>query len=118
MVDKFPRPVKAERRVTETYCVLCREEGKPNETARDFVTIRPKSGGRQRRIAVCRAHFGTLGDSQSPYEVVAAPARGVSAKGLAREKKHVEGKSERGNINRTLRRAERFSKGQRGRLGE
>jgi hypothetical protein len=118
MVDKVPRRIQSEGSVNETYCALCREEGKPNETARDLVTIRPKSGGRLRRVAVCRSHADGLGKSESPYELVVAPARGVSAKGLARESRHVQGKSERGNINRSLRRAERYSKGQRGRLGE
>jgi hypothetical protein len=118
LVDKVQRRVQSEGRAKETYCLLCREEGKRNETARDYVTVRLKSGGAVRRIAVCRSHADGLGRSESPYEVVAAPARGVSAKGLARESKHVQGKSEQGNINRSLRRAERFSKGARGRLGE
>ena len=100
------------------YCVLCKEEGNPNEMARDVVTIRPRDGGKPRRAALCLAHFVGLGRPGSLYEVAAAPGRAVPAKGLARQRRHVEGKSEQGNINRTLRRAERYSKGQRGRLGE
>ena len=118
MVEKAPRRTSGKGGARESYCVLCREEGKPNETALDVVTIRPRSGGRVLRATVCLFHLNGLGKPGSVYELVAAPPRGVPAKGLARESKHVEGKSEKGNINRTLRRAERYSKGQRGRLGE
>jgi len=118
LVDKVSKIARREGGGTESYCVLCKEEGKPNETARDVVTIRPKRGGTLRRVTVCLAHFNGLGKPESTYELVAAPGRGIPAKGLARQSKHVQGKSEKGNINRTLRRAERYSKGQRGRLGE
>ncbi len=70
------------------------------------------------RVPLCLAHAEGLGKPGSLYDVVTPPARVVPAKGLARQTRHVEGKSEKGNINRTLRRAERYSKGQRGRLGE
>jgi hypothetical protein len=118
MVDRVTRRVRGEGSASEGYCVLCKEEGKPSETARDVVTIRPREGGRPMRVALCLAHVEGLGRPGSLYEVVAAPARVIPAKGLARQTMHVEGKSEKGNINRTLRRAERYSKGQRGRLGE
>jgi len=118
MVDKVARRARSEGGASERYCVLCKEEGKPGETARDVVTIRPREGGRPMRVALCLAHADGLGRPGSLYEVVAAPARVIPAKGLARQSRHVEGKSEKGNINRTLRRAERYSKGQRGRLGE
>jgi hypothetical protein len=118
MVGKAQRRVSSEGGASDGYCVLCREEGKPNETARDVVTIKPRNGGRERRVTVCLAHLDGFGKPESLYEVVAAPVRGIPAKGLARQIRHVQGKSEKGNINRTLRRAERYSKGQRGRLGE
>ena len=118
MVVNIASRSRSESGTTERYCILCKEEGKPSETARDVVTIRPREGGRPMRVALCLAHVEGLGRPGSLYEVVTAPARVIPAKGLARQTIHVEGKSEKGNINRTLRRAERYSKGQRGRLGE
>jgi len=118
MVDKVTRRVRSEGEASDGYCALCKEEGKPSETARDVLTIRPREGGKPMRVPLCLAHVEGLGKSGSLYELVAPPARIVPAKGLARQTRHVEGKSEKGNINRTLRRAERYSKGQRGRLGE
>jgi len=70
------------------------------------------------RVSLCLSHFEGLGKPGSLYELVAPPARVVPTKGSARQNLHVEGKSEKGDISRTLRRAERYSKGQRGRLGE
>lgn len=49
--------IHSEGGVNERYCVLCNEEGKPNETAREMVTIRPRSGGEPGRVAVCPAHL-------------------------------------------------------------
>lgn len=118
MAGKAARRVPSRTGEGERYCALCKEEGKPRETARDFVTIRPKEGGSPMRVPLCVAHREGLGKTSSLYELVAPPARAVPAKGQARQALHVEGKSEKGNISRTLRRAERYSKGQRGRLGE
>ena len=119
MDDKVPRRIQSEGGVSERYCVLCKEEdGKPNETAHDMVTLRPKSGGKLRRVAVCLLHVDSLGKPGFPYEVIAEPARGNRAKGSVRPGEHVLGKSEKGNINRKLRRVERYSRTQRGRLGE
>ncbi len=70
------------------------------------------------RVPLCLAHFEGLGKPGSLYELVIPPARVVPVKGSARQNLHVEGKSEKGDISRTLRVTERYSKGQRGRLGE
>jgi hypothetical protein len=118
MYDKVPGRAHSESGVGQRYCVLCKEEGKPNETARHMVTIRPKSGGKPREIAVCLGHADSLGKPASPYEVIAEPARGIPSRGSVRPGKHNEEKSEKGDINRTLRRVGRYSKSQRGRLGE
>jgi len=118
MVDKATRQVHNEGGVGDGYCALCKEEGRPSETARDVLTIRPREGGKPMRVPLCLAHVDGLGKPGSLYELINPPRRVVPAKGLARQTLHVEGKSEKGNINRTLRRAERYSKGQRGRLGE
>ena len=118
MVDKVVRRVRTGGGTSERFCVLCKEEGRPNEAAREVVTIRARDGGRPMRVALCLSHVDGLGRPGSLYEAVPPPARVIPAKGLARQTRHVEGKSEKGNINRTLRRAERYSKGQRGRLGE
>jgi hypothetical protein len=118
LVDRIASRSRNESAAAERYCVFCKEEGKPGESAREVVTIRPREGGRQVRVALCLAHVQGLGRPGSLYVLVAPPARTIPAKGLARQTLHVEGKSEKGNINRTLRRAERYSKGQRGRLGE
>jgi hypothetical protein len=119
MYEMASRRIHSEGGVTERYCVLCREEeGKPNETAHEMVTIRPKIGGKQRRVAVCLVHVASLGKAASPHEVIAEPIRGNRPKGYAQPVEHVQGKSEKGNINRTLRRVERYGRTQRGRLGE
>ena len=118
MTERVARQVRTAGGTGERYCVLCKEEGKPGETAREVVTVRPREGGRPMRLALCLAHLDGLGRPGSLYEAVPPPSRVIPAKGLARQNLHVEGKSEKGNINRTLRRAERYSKGQRGRLGE
>ena len=119
MNDKVPRRIHSEGGVGERYCVLCKEEAsKPNETARHMMTIRPRSGGKLRRIAVCLAHADSLDKVTYPYEVIAEPTRGIPTRGSVRPGKHIQRKSEKGDINRTLRRIERYSKTQRGRLGE
>jgi hypothetical protein len=114
---KAQRRIHSEGGVNERYCVLCAEEGKPNETSRDMVTIRPRSGGEQRRIAVCSAHLETLGEPSSPY-LVASPTVSLPTRGSPRPHQNVQRKSQTGDISRTLRRVERYGKTQRGRLGE
>lgn len=118
MVDKMARRVRSQVGAVERYCTLCKEEGRPSESARDVVTIRPRGGGKAMRVPLCLAHTEGLGKPGSLYELVIAPARVVPVKGSARQNLHVEGKSEKGDISRTLRVTERYSKGQRGRLGE
>lgn len=54
--------------------------------------------------------------SKPPY-VVAEP-RGISSKGPARSRKYVQGKRAKGEISRNSRRRGRYSRTQRGRLGE
>jgi hypothetical protein len=115
--DKAPRRIHSEGGANERYCVLCREEGKPNETARDMVTIRPKSGGEPRKVAVCSGHVESLGEPASPY-VVAEPVRVLPTRGSIRPGKHFQGKSVKGDISRGMRKIERYGKTQRGRLGE
>jgi hypothetical protein len=115
--EKPPKPIHSEGGVNERHCVLCREEGKPNETAHDMVTIRPRSGGEPRTVAVCLAHIKSLGESASPY-VVAEPVRAFPTRGSARPRTYVPGKRKNGDIPRTIRKAERYGGTQRGRLGE
>ena len=114
---KPPRPIRSEGGVNDRHCVLCKEEGKANETARDMVTIRKRSGGEPRRVAACSAHVKSLGEPTSPY-VVAEPIRGLPTRGSARPRPYVEGKKKDGDISRTIRRVERYGRTQRGRLGE
>jgi hypothetical protein len=118
MVNRAPRQTSSEGGAGERYCVLCEEDGKPNEIARNMVTIRPKSGGEPRRVAICLVHVDGLGKPESAYKVVAEPTKAVQPKNSARAGKQSQGKSQRGDINRTLRQTERYGKTQRGRLGE
>jgi hypothetical protein len=112
-----PHPIRSEGGVNERHCVLCKEEGRPNETAHEMVTIRPRSGGEARKIAVCLSHVRSLGEPSSPY-VVAELARGFPARGSARPRTYVPGKRKGGDIVRTMRKAERYGGTQRGKLGE
>jgi len=114
---KPQRPIHSEGGVNERHCVLCKEEGKPNETAHDMVTIRLRSGGEPRSVAVCLAHVKSLGEPSSPY-VVAEPVRGFPTRGSARPRTYVPGKKTSGDIPRAMRRVERYDRTQRGRLGE
>jgi len=115
--DKAMLRIHSEGGVNERYRVLCNEEGKPNETARDMVTIRPRSGGEPGRVAVCYAHLESLREPSSPY-VVAEPAKGQPARWSPRPRQIDERKSQTGDIGRTLPGVERYGKTQRGRLGE
>jgi hypothetical protein len=112
-----PYTIRSEGGANERHCVLCREQGKPNETARDMVTIRLRSGGGPRRVAVCSSHVKSLGETASPYVVDELP-RGFPTSGSARPRAYVPGKRKSGDISRTMRKAERYGKTQRGRLGE
>ena len=103
--------------MNERHCVLCKEEGKLNETAHDMVTIRPRSGGEPRKVAVCIAHVKSLGEPTSPY-VVAELERSFPTMGAARPRTYVPGKRKGGDIPRTMRKSERYGRTQRGRLGE
>jgi hypothetical protein len=103
--------------VNERHCVLCKEEGKLNETAHEMVTIRPRSGGEPRKVAVCLSHVKSLGEPSSPY-VVAELARSFPTRGSARPRTYVPGKRKGGDIARTMRKAERYGGTQRGKLGE
>jgi hypothetical protein len=114
---KPPHPIHSEGGVNERHCVLCKEEGKLNETAHDMVTIKPRSGGEPRRVAVCLAHVNSLGEPTSSY-VVAEPVRSFPTRGSARPRAYVPGKRNSGDIPRTMRKAERYGGTQRGRLGE
>lgn len=49
---------------------------------------------------------------------VAEPIRGISSRGPVRTGKYIQGKRAKGEINRNSRRRGRYSKTQRGRLGE
>src|ERR1700694_1221924 len=107
MDGTLPRPIHNEGGVGERFCALCKEEeGKPDETAYDMVTIRPRTGGKPRRVAVCFVHLDSLGKPASPYEIIADPNRGIHPQGSAQQGKHMQGKSEKGNANRTRRRVE------------
>ncbi len=116
-LDEKPHPVRSEGGVNERHCVLCKEQGRPNETARDMVTITPRSGGEPRKVAVCASHLKSLGESTSPY-VVDATARGFPSRGSARPRTYVPGKRKSGDMVRTIRKAERYGRTERGRLGE
>jgi hypothetical protein len=112
-----PHPIRSQGGVNERHCVLCKEQGMLNETAHEMVTIRPRSGGEQRKVAVCLSHVKSLGDPASPY-VVAELARTFPTRGSARPRTYVPGKRKSGDIARTIRKAERYGGTQRGRLGE
>jgi hypothetical protein len=112
-----PHPIRSEGGVNERHCVLCKEEGKLNETAHEMVTIRPRSGGEPRKVAVCLSHVKSLGEPSSPY-VVAELARSFPTRGSARPRTYVPGKRKGGDIARTMRKAERYGGTQRGKLGE
>jgi hypothetical protein len=116
-LDEKPQLIRIEGGVNERHCVLCREEGKPNETAREMVTISPRSGGEARRIAICSTHLKSLGEAGSPH-VVTGPGRVFPTRGSARPMAYVPGKKKNGDISRTIRKAERYGRTQRGRLGE
>jgi hypothetical protein len=116
-LDERPQPVHSEGGVNDRHCVLCKEEGRPNVTARDMVTIKPRSGGEPRRVAVCSSHVKSLGEPTSPY-VVAELARAFPTRGSARPRTYVPGKRKSGDLPRTMRKAERYGGTQRGRLGE
>jgi hypothetical protein len=116
-LDERPHPVHSEGGVNERHCVLCKEEGNPGETARDMVTIKPRSGGASRKIAVCSTHLKSLGEADSPY-VVAELARTFPTRGSARPRTYVPGKRKSGDQPRTMRQNERYGGTQRGRLGE
>jgi len=115
--EKPPNPIRSGGAANERHCVLCKEEGKLNETARYMVTIRPRSGGEPRKVAVCSSHIKSLGETTSPY-VVDELHRSFPARGSARPRTYVPGKRKSGDIPRTMRKAERYGKTQRGRLGE
>jgi|HubBroStandDraft_6_1064221.scaffolds.fasta_scaffold383607_3 hypothetical protein len=112
-----PHPIRSEGGVNERHCVLCKEQGKLNETAHEMVTIRPRSGGEPRKVAVCLSHLKSLAEPASPY-VVAELARSFPTRGSARPRTYVPGKRKSGDIARTIRKAERYGGTQRGRLGE
>jgi hypothetical protein len=112
-----PHPIRSEGGVNERHCVLCKEEGKLNETAHEMVTIRPRSGGEPRKVAVCLSHVESLSEPASPY-VVAELARTFPTRGSARPRTYVPGKRKSGDIARNMRRAERYGGTQRGKLGE
>jgi len=114
---KPPTPIHIEGGVNERHCVLCTEEGRPNETAHDVVTIRLRSGGGTRRVAVCLAHVESLAEPTSSY-VVAELVRGFPTRGSARPRTYVPGKRDNRDLPRTMRKAERYGGTQRGRLGE
>jgi hypothetical protein len=115
--QRSPDPIHDEGAANERRCVLCKEEGRPNETAHGVVTIRPRSGGEPRKVAVCSFHLEGLGEATSPY-VVDELARSFPTRGSAKPRAYVPGKRKGGDIPRTMRRAERYGRTQRGRLGE
>jgi hypothetical protein len=83
-----------------------------------MMTIRARDGGEPRRVAICLTHAESLGSAWSLYEVISEPKRGQHPKGYVRPGQQRQGKNEKGDINRSLRVLERYSKTQRGRLGE
>ena len=117
-LDEKPHPVRSEGGATERHCVLCKEEGRENETARDMVTIRLRSGGEARKVAVCSAHLKSLGEATSSSYVVDDQPRGFPNRGSARPRSYVPGQRKDGDIGRTMRKAERYGRTQRGRLGQ
>jgi hypothetical protein len=116
-LDEKPQPIRSEGGVNERYCALCREQGKPNETAREMITIRPRSGGDPRRVAVCSSHVKGLDETTSPY-VVDAPARAFPKSGSDRPRSHVPGRRKSGDMVRTTRKSDRYGRTERGRFGE
>jgi hypothetical protein len=114
-----PKPARSRKQANERYCVLCQEEdGRSEEPADRMVTITPTNGGEERRVAVCLVHLDSLSKPDSPYRAVVAVAKELRTRASTRPVEHDKGKSESGDIKRTLRRVERYSKTERGRLGE
>ncbi|MDA4135842.1 MAG: hypothetical protein OK449_02425 [Thaumarchaeota archaeon] len=119
MSKKQPRPAPDGAQTGERYCVLCEEEdGKYGEPADYMVTITPANGGEERRVAACAAHVKSLSKPDSPYRIVAAPTKSRRAKSAVKPVEHNKGKSEKADVKRTLRGVERYSKTERGKLGE
>ena len=119
MMDKQPKQALAESRTVERYCALCEEEdGKTGEPADFMVTITPVNGGEERRVALCLVHIESLKKPDSPYRMVAAPTKARGARGTVRPVEHNKGRSEKADIKKTSRGVERYSKTERGRLGD
>jgi len=109
----------SESRTSESFCALCEEEdGKNGEPAGYMVTITPANGGGERRVALCVAHVESLKKPGSPYRMVAAPTKTRGVRGATRHVEHNKGRGEKGDIKRTSRGVERYSKSERGRLGD
>jgi len=115
--EKLPDPIHGDGAADDRRCVLCKEQGRPNETAHGLVTIRPRSGGEPRKVAVCSFHVRSLGEATSPY-IVDELTPSFPTRGSARSHSYVPGKRKGGDIPRTMRRVERYGRTQRGRLGE
>jgi hypothetical protein len=113
------KPVSSDLGPGERHCALCEEEdGRPDEPADFMVTITPINAGEERRVALCAKHVESLGKKGSPYRAVEEPAKSRRARIFTRPAEHPKGKSEKGDIKRTSRGVERYSKTERGRLGE
>ncbi|HVC27483.1 MAG TPA: hypothetical protein VND40_04925 [Nitrososphaerales archaeon] len=115
--EKATKPIHSEGGVNGRHCVLCKEQGMLNVTAHEMVTIKPRSGGEPRKVAVCSSHVKSLGEPSSPY-LVDELARSFPTRGSARPRAYVPGKRKGGDIPRTMRKTERYGRTQRGRLGE
>jgi hypothetical protein len=104
--------------VEERHCLLCREEdGKPDVIGMVVLNIVSKHGGRARAAVLCLAHARSIGTPESPYEVVLPPP-GIRQRGPVRTNRQVQGSRGKGEISRSQRVLGRYSKTQRGRLGE
>ncbi|HZW85296.1 MAG TPA: hypothetical protein VFE91_05280 [Nitrososphaerales archaeon] len=105
--------------VGDRYCLLCREEdGKPEESGMVVLDIVSKHGGRARTAALCLAHARSIGTPESSYEEVVLPPQGLRSRGPVRTNRQARGGRGKGEISRSQRVLGRYSKTQRGRLGE
>ena len=70
-------------------CALCQDEGEMSERAESMVLIRLRTGGEEEWVSVCAKHAGSVGKTESQYELVGLPVLGVSEK-FVQEKRELQ----------------------------
>jgi hypothetical protein len=119
MVHRIPPRANSFSGAGERYCVICKEEGgNPTESARHVVTIKLRTGGNPRKVALCAMHFRGIGDPRSSYVLVPELTGAPRPRASAPTDTQKRGSRRKGEVNNSLRQLGRYSKTQRGRLGE